>query len=225
MPSKKIILILSVFILTIPFSILGCYVFLKQNSDETQVAQKCGEINNPHVKPDEENSNTGMTKEWNTYYDERYQYKIDFPAGLNATNIYEHTRTVELSKDLGGGFLTLTTNGGITFSPVDLPLSVIAMEIFENSKFKSLAEWLESEKNEYVSMIVEKKINIDGNEAIITHQAGMRDEKIYEEYKNPKTTVFIKNNMLFIITTNMDDNDSEKVWNSFKFITGRYPIY
>ncbi len=84
---------------------------------------------------------------------------------------------------------------------------------------------MESETNEYMSRVVEKKINIDGNEAIVTHQAGMLDGKISQEYKQPKTTVFTKGSKLFIITTSMDDRENEKVWNSFKFITDDYPIY
>ncbi|MFH1255385.1 MAG: hypothetical protein V1667_02875 [bacterium] len=137
--------------------------------------------------------------------------------------MYEHT--VKVSDDFGGGFLT--TNEGIVFFPAD---SIdgpggISIKIFENSGFQSTDEWLESQKSEYGTSVVEKKIYIDGNEAIITHQAGMQDGKIFEEFKQQKTTVFIKDDKLFVINANMGDYINEKFWNSFKFITDKYPIY
>ncbi|MFH1254886.1 MAG: hypothetical protein V1667_00195 [bacterium] len=225
MTSKKIILISFVFILAVLFAGFEYYAFLKQNGNKTQIARECVNTDNSYAKPVEKNSDVGMTKKWSAYYDERYKYQIDFPAGLNATNIFEHTRKVKLSKDSVDNFLTLTTNGGVTFASADIPLSVISIEIFDNSEFKTTDEWLKNENIRELNRIIEKKINIDGNEAIITHQISMLNGKIFEEFKNPKTTVFIKDNTLFVITTSMDDNDSEKVWNSFKFITGKYPVY
>ncbi|MFH1187405.1 MAG: hypothetical protein V1688_00925 [bacterium] len=149
----------------------------------------------------------GIHCPWNTYYDEKYKYSLDFPPGLNV--VYENT--VELPWNLGG---SLTADRGVTFSATD-GLLVMTVWVFENSKFHSLDEWLESQKSEYGISVVEKKINIDGNEAIVTHQAEILDGKISEEDRLGKTTVFIKDNNLFIISTEM--HDCEKVWNSFKF--------
>ncbi|MFH1565059.1 MAG: hypothetical protein ABIC82_04395 [bacterium] len=187
MTSKKIVLISSAFIFTIFFTIFGCCIFFRQNNNKIPVAQECPKIKNletksaeenSETKPAEENLNAEPKEEWSTYYDERYKYRIDFPTGFSALSIYEHT--------LADG--VPTTNGGIVFSPadsIDAP-GGISVEIFENSKYKSLDEWLESEKSEYTSRVVEKKVNIDGNEAVVTHQAGMQDGKIFEEYKQPK---------------------------------------
>ncbi|MFH1565510.1 MAG: hypothetical protein ABIC82_06800 [bacterium] len=223
MTSKKIILILSAFVFTILFAVFAYCIFLKQNHYKVLVEQEYPKIKHLETKSIEENLDTQPTEEWNTYYDERYKYSLDFPSGLNVSTIYE--TMVELSENLGGGFLT--TNGGVSFSPTNLPLSVIAVGVFENNKFLSPDEWLENKnskelnntvKNEFVSKsVIEKKISIDGNEAIVTHQVSMLDGKIFEEFKNAKTTVLIKDNNLFTIYTVMEDSENEKVWNSFKF--------
>lgn len=228
MTSKKIILILSAFIFTILLTIFGCCIFFRQNNYKIPVVQECLKIKNLETKAKEENSETKsaeenldieLTEEWSTYYDERYKYRIDFPSGFSVLTIYEHTLTDGVP----------TTNGGIVFSPadsIDAP-GGISVEIFENSEFRSPDEWLENHnpKSEDVSMVVEKKINIDGNEAIVTYPVSMVDGKILEEFKRDKTTLFIKDNNLFIIRIGMDDCEREKVLNSFKFITDRYPIY
>ncbi|MFH1565060.1 MAG: hypothetical protein ABIC82_04400 [bacterium] len=230
MTSKKIILILSAFIFTILFTIFGCRIFFRQNNCKIPVTREFPKIKNletkpaeenPEVKAVEENLNAETTKEWNTYYDERYKYSINFPAELNADTIYENT--VELSEDSGGG--VLTTNGGVNFSyPADGPWAII-VNVFENSEFRSLDEWLGNESGKELNSVVddnfnedrvvEKRINIDGNEAVVTHHASMLHGKIFEEFKNEKETAFIKDNKLFIIHTRIDDH--EKVWNSFKF--------
>ncbi|MFH1187762.1 MAG: hypothetical protein V1688_02770 [bacterium] len=214
MTSKKTILISSIFIFIILFTVFGCCIFFRQNKCKTPVAKECPKIKNLDTKPAEENLNAEPKEEWSTYYDERYKYSLDFPSGLNVDAIYENR--VELPEDSGGGYLI--TNGGVNFSyPADGPWAMI-VNVFENSKYKSLDEWLESKQGEYEINVVEKRINIDGNEAMVTHLASVSDGKISEEFKNEKETVFIKDHNLFIIyTRSTRTEDYEKVWNSFKF--------
>ncbi|MFH1564746.1 MAG: hypothetical protein ABIC82_02760 [bacterium] len=226
MTSKKIIFILSTSIFIFFFTIFGYCILFKKNNRIIPIAQECPKIKNLEAKPAEENLDTKQMeewepKEWNTYYDERYKYIIDFPSGLNVTTTHEDT--VELSEYLGGGFLT--TNGGVSFFPSDFP-GIMGAKIFEDSKFRSPDEWFKNGNSKEINRIVEKKISIDGNEAIVTYPVSMLDGKILEEYKYEKITAFIKDGILFLIWTKFrNDGDNEKAWNSFKFITDRYPVY
>lgn len=95
--------------------------------------------------------------------------------------------------------------------------------------FATLDQWLEKE-NEYLQKfnqkrVVEKRIKIDGNKALITYLETIgsipnldNQSQVEVDKSVGKKTVFIKNNVLFEINTRFinDTGEQEDIWDSFK---------
>lgn len=154
-------------------------------------------------------------KKWNIYTDERYKYSLKFPSGLNIYLVYE--REIKVAESIGGG--SFIVNGGVSFNDPDFDnYGVMAVSVFENVKFSNTDEWLKKESNKFKSHrpVIEKRIIIDGYDAIITYVQSDYERK--DAYKHEKITVFLKNDNLFKIWTRFNDiSDHEKVWDSFRF--------
>jgi len=138
---------------------------------------------------------------------------LNYPSNLNVNHINEGK--VNLAESLGGGYFIV--NGGASFSQKD-GYGIILINIFDKDNkvnVSSLGEWIEKEneknKNLHQRVIIEKRIKIDGYDAIVTN--------IVSDFEGPdkhqKEVVFIKDGILFEINTRAIDH--EKVWNSFKF--------
>lgn len=151
------------------------------------------------------------TTTWNNYYDENYRFSLDYPSNLDINLI--NNEKINLADSLGGENFII--NGGVSFYQKD-GYWIIVINIFDNSDISSFEKWIEKEnkKNEnlHQQVVIEKRIKIDGYDAIVTH--------IVSDFEGPdkheKKIVFIKNGILFEINTRYIDH--EKVWNSFKFV-------
>lgn len=154
-------------------------------------------------------------KGWNIYTDDRYKYSLKFPPGLNIFLVYE--REIKVAESIGGGSFVI--NGGVSFNdPKFDNYGVMAVSVFENTKFSNVDEWLEKESKKFESHrpVIERKIVIGDYDVIITYVQS--DYEREDAYKYEKTAVFIKDDNLFKIWTRFDDiNDHEKVWDSFRF--------
>lgn len=200
---KNIILLIIILIATI----LSAFFIIKIKSNNSVSTQPTPD----RTYQFNQNSSSILSEVWNSYSDERYGFSLDYPSDLNMNQI--NNEKVKLADSLGGGYLII--NGGASFYQKD-GYGIILINIFDNSKIASLDEWLviENKKVEHQVNVLEKRIKIDGYDAIVTYAKSVYDGQ-EESFKREKKTVFIKDGILFEINTRGIDH--ERVWNSFKF--------
>lgn len=150
---------------------------------------------------------------WLTYYDEKYRYNLSYPSELIATPKYE--QVVKGSENFNNTLNKL--NGGVNFSQVD-GYGIIDVSVFENTNFISTDDWIDMENrnSEHQKIVIEERIIIDNDEAVVTHTQGDFETEI--TYFPEKTTVLIKDDILLkLVTRFVSDAEHRKVWDSFHF--------
>lgn len=152
---------------------------------------------------------------WSIYTDDQYKYSISLPAQLNVFHVSDQG-VVGIEATTSGSFIR---KRGVGFGDMSLDnYWVVSISISEKTNFMNTGEWLKGEekKFEHQRPVIEKRIIIGGNDAIVTHMHS--DYEIDEVTKNEKNTVFIKSGNLFEIRTRFAKYiNHERVWNSFKF--------
>lgn len=155
-----------------------------------------------------EKEQTTINDVWSHYHDEKYGYEISHPANLKVTEKNSRTNSTENN---------LALSGGINIAD-DYGFGIIDISVFENTGFSSVDDWLVKEKEKFASHrpVIENKLLISGEyEAIITHEQSDNEEVANTR---EKTTVFIKDNMLFRVNTRfVDESDHVKVLESIHF--------
>ena len=160
----------------------------------------------------------GMRQEsiWNTYNDVRYHFRMEYPLDLAIRHLMQ-------------GTVYMIDFGGSYYAAPDGPLTIIV----ESTQFSKPEEWIDAENKrlqenplsrqypaEYPvnQLVPDRRMLISGHPAIIAHFASFGD--------HDKIAAFIKDGNLFQIRGNGsysipcdDDNDNEyeRIWNSFRF--------
>ena len=135
-----------------------------------------------------------------TYHNSKYQYSFAYSS---REDLIEETpeKIVFGDAQLGVGFISV---------------------VVELTHFLNPDEWLNQKNDEFrkrfesgggvlASQFLEKRIKIDGYDALITHQGDT-----VEQFPGEKETVFVKNHYLYIIYTSYI-SEPERLWSSFKF--------
>lgn len=145
---------------------------------------------------------------WNAYNDKKSGFKLEYPSQSDVSTIYKEKMVTSRS-----GKEYYIIDGGVSFSKGGK--GFISVMVFENTKYLSLDSWLKDENKKFEGQhsVIEKRISIGGQDAIVTYPVG--DNPPNEEYKSDKKTAFFKNGNLYVIYTSITDH--ERVWNSFKF--------
>lgn len=196
---KKITIILYILLIAVIF--YGGYLKLENNPKDPLVLRNSVDSKTEFIPYEK--------RTWDTYFDDRYKYSLKFPTLLNVFPIHEQSvvGTEGLSRE------------GVSFGDPALDdYWVMSVSVLENTSFLNVDEWLQKEgkKFKHQRPIVEKRITLDGYDAIVTHMQS--DYELDEVTKNEKNTVFIKNGNLFEIRTRFSDYaNHERVWGSFKF--------
>lgn len=172
-----------------------------------------GEKSNIDIAIDTLNKNLDETQdnEREKYYDKKYKYSLEYSSKYKATPIEE--KTMQMSKDLGGGSFVI--NGGVLISDYSEGPWFFVIHIFENPEASTLKEYLEQEDSQfdYIHVIVDKELEIDGNKAISYHK-----KSDYEQFpESEKYIIFLKDRTLFKIITRGNKEEQEKFLNSLKF--------
>ncbi len=158
-----------------------------------------------------------ISDKWVLYNDDKYNFSLDYPAGLD---VKEEKVVVGESQDL----LSYSLN----FSLSDDGYNFMRVSIFKKTAYSSPDDWLKSENKNLsekysgdmlgVKQVIEKTIQIDGLDAIVTFAHS--DDEVDEISKHERKVVFIKDGNLYVISTrSISDSDHEKVWNSFHFLS------
>jgi hypothetical protein len=214
---KKVVLIfIPLFIVLI---IIGTIFFVKQTRKEKEIMKDKEIISE---------------ESWKSYTDEINNFKVDYPSDLLIYKIDENINSSFLNKH---GILEPV--GGVSFVKHEDGPIIMKIGVYKNTNFQTVQDWLdyktelrfttlkEHNPEKYTSINnfippfeIEKKINISGEEAIVTYPVSRTEKEIYESFKNEKTTSFMKNEILYIIYIRYFEDQSyyEKIWNSFKFI-------
>lgn len=153
------------------------------------------------------------TNQWTMYRDSAYGYTFDYPPDLNAQQKQE--RTIPPSNATGDK--TLTMGGGVNIAQKD-GYGIIDLSIFYNTNYVTPDDWLAEERTLFADHgpVIEKRIMIGGQDAIVTHTDSDNEAGGLPQYE--KTAVFIKDGALYKLTTRfVQDTDHERVWNSFRF--------
>ncbi len=141
---------------------------------------------------------------WRTFEDTRYHYTLSYPERLIATE--KKRESVSLSDTLGGG--ERIVSGGVRITQED-GYGVINIDILEESGISTVLEWLKHEKTLFPNHrpIIEEYMLIDGHYAIITHEES--DDEEENAYTHEKKTIFIRNGIVFEITTRFPEAEDE----------------
>lgn len=207
---KKIIIITCILF---AMSILYWYYFKLESIMRNPASLK--NLTSVQIQNAKKNFSPYEERTWNIYADDRYKYFLKFPSGLNIFSIYE--QKIKIAKSIGSGLFI--RNGGVSFSDPDFDdYGILSVSVFENTDFLNVDEWArnESKKFEHQRLVVEKRIIIDGYDAIVTYVKS--DYEREDAYRYEKTAVFIKDGNLFEIWTRFTESSNhEKVWGNFKF--------
>lgn len=204
--NKSYILLFAVIFLLASF--LFCSFFIKNN-------YKKG--NNQVIQKEPDYSVQNIDNNYNLFTDKKYKYSFQVPKNLKLD--VSNNEKIKIADSVGGGEFII--NRSISFSNISDGYGLIGVAIYDNTRLKSLAEWVVEQNNflkkvngrNTVSIVIEKTIKIGDVNAIVTYQQS-KDELGPYDYE--KTTVFIKDGKLFELSTRVADH--EKVWGSFKFI-------
>jgi hypothetical protein len=159
---------------------------------------------------------TGEDIYWQ-YRDDEYGFTMDYPSNLKVRIINDDIR--KYSERMGGGEELI--DKVITFVVPNGGPGLVSINIFDSPDVNTLDEWLNKENEQlakiyedrdgrYIRMVIDERINIDGNEAIVVYQ-----ESDMEAYEYEKTAVFFKDGKLFTIYARCED--CSKWWGAFKF--------
>lgn len=207
MKNKKIIIILSVIISILIISLL-IYVFYFNNK-KTQ------------------HNTTNRIENTKTYSDDKYNFIFNYSSILSYT--VEDNKKVLLpdylikSEKNQNNYETIDRYISFKYDFGYIPLS---LNIYKNTKHKNVEDWLndyvKNKPNEVIVFKENNGINIDNNKTIITHVAGLDQNRkyVFEDYPYEKTVAFIKNNNLFVINTKDGIGNESYIdfIKSFKFI-------
>lgn len=157
-----------------------------------------------------------LNAEYNLFVDKKYQYQFAYPKNLNSNitnNPNIKTPEIESGNDIA-------INRAVSFMQDNGGPWAISLFIYKNTRLKSIDEWF-AEQNEFyketsagnVEVVIEKRIKIDGADALVTY---LNSKEELMPYNYEKTTIFIKDEVLFELSTRSVDH--QKIWDSFKFI-------
>ena len=142
-------------------------------------------------------------QDWNTYKDEKYLFKIDYPSDQEI--IILDPEEVD-AKD------QLYANGGVSFAK--LGPGLMGVKVYEDIESTSIEEWFSMRGSQFLNLKKEEVISIDGYDAIVTHKATEQEEFLHE-----KRVYFLKDGDLYEIWTNFYENPElhKIVWESMQF--------
>lgn len=150
---------------------------------------------------------------WKTYYNKKYHFKVKYPGYLSIKGpeqIYDNN-----SKPLESiSFVTKLKNG--EFVPYHGGMAII---IQENIEALSSEEWFQKNKDRnapFSTLVFEKKTKVNNYDAVIFFSAEKGNEAFLPPAYIERTTVFIKEGILF--TINGSSIDLERVRKSFRFV-------
>ena len=153
------------------------------------------------------------------YKDDEYGFTMDYPSNLKVRIINDDIR--KYSERMGGGeelidkvVTFVVPNGGpglASISILDNP-DVNTLDEWFVKKNEQLAKMYEDGGGHYLRTVVDDRIDIDGNEAIVVYQ-----ESDTEAYEYEKTAAFFKDGKLFTIYARCED--CSKWWNAFKSVS------
>lgn len=210
MNSKKIIIITWILFVVV---ILYVGYFKLETGIENPISLK--NLPGAQIQHAKKNFSPYEERTWNIYTDDRYKYFLKFPSGLNIFSIYK--QKIKVAKSIGSGLFI--RSGGVSFSDPDFDdYGILSVSVIENAGFLNADEWVrsESKKFEHQRLVVEKRIIIDGYDAVVTYVKS--DYEREDAYKYEKTAVFIKDGNLFEIWTRFTESSNhERVWSNFKF--------
>lgn len=210
MKNKKIILILSIAILVLIFSSFLFYLNSRKiGSDVLITSNITKKIENKKI-----------------YSDNEYGFKFNYQNSLSY--VVANDKKVQLPD-----YLIKSEQNQNNYEIVDRYISfkynlgpgVLSINIYKNTKYKNIEDWLndyvKNQPNEIIVFRENNGISIDDNKTIITHIAGLDQNKkyVFEDYPYEKTIGFIKDSNLFVINIkeNIGDQSYIEFLKSFRF--------
>jgi len=200
MERKKLILVW--FIISIVF-ILGLSLLFTNKNNKNALINK--EIENLEIE--------NIPR--NIYNDSEYNFVVSYPSYLNQTISYEEKK---------GVFGNLIKSVSFSYNN----LGLIGVKIYSDLNFNTIEEFLKIKNTESNTSRIEteKEFLIDEISVVVFHTVSIPPKdnsgaKVYteEHFIYDKKAVLLKDDKLFEIWTGFgDENNHEKVWNSFKFL-------
>lgn len=198
MNNKKIILISLIIILISTISLLLSFSYLN-NSKSFEKINKIERI-----------------EDLKKYSNDKYNFTFNYPNNLVYTE-EDNKKITAIDNSIK------SLDKVITFRNI-LDQWIISIDI-NKTEYKNIEDWLDDYvKNKPREIIVFREnsgTNIDNNKTIITHVAGLDQNKkyVFEDYPYEKTIGFIKDSNLFVINIkeNIGDQSYIEFLKSFRF--------
>jgi len=187
---KKIIIILAFILLS--FFLVYCIFIIKKDNNLVLYYQRIATTPSEKTPPD--NESEGQI--WSVYHDERYGFRVDYPANLYITSVYDHKERISNTE-------SRTINGGVFFSLDNYGGGGAVISIYEDGQFSSLDEWLKAENKRLVASHYQVDTHpvIDTYQAISAYEEGnIIDGRPGEDFKNNRLLAFFKGKQLFVVS-------------------------